>query len=67
MQRYWLTTITVLMGALLVVFPLIGILFEEDASTTDKAVFVPLLILVGVVLLAGCGGSERTVSARPSA
>ncbi len=53
MQRYRLTIISVLLGALLVVFPIIGILFESDATTTEKAVAVPLFVVAGVVLLAG--------------
>ncbi len=53
MQRYWLTIISVLIGALLVIFPFIGILFESDATTTDKAVAVPLFVLAGLVLLVG--------------
>ena len=53
MQRYWLTTISVLMGAVLVIFPLLEIFFEEDATTREKGVDAPFIMVVGVLLLAG--------------
>jgi hypothetical protein len=55
MRRYWLTTISLLIGALLVLLPLTAI-NSGEASTAAKAVLIPTTIAVGVAALAGLWG-----------
>jgi len=52
MKQYWLTATSVLMGTLLVVLPILGGFFgdSEDAPAT---VWMVLLVVVGVLMLAG--------------
>ena len=54
MKRYWLTSISVLIGSLLVVLPILGGLFGDSDENRDTAVvLIPLLIVVGILMLAG--------------
>lgn len=52
MKRYWLTIISAIIGALLVIFPILGGLFGEDEDE-PAAVLIVSLIVIGGLLLAG--------------
>lgn len=53
-MRYWLTTISALIGALLVVFPILGGFFgDEEADSDYLVVLIPLLVVIGGLTLAG--------------
>ena len=54
MKQHRLTAISVLIGALLVVLPILGGLFgDEDAGIVYEAGAIVLMIVVGVLMLAG--------------
>jgi len=54
MKQYWLTAISVLVGALLVVLPILGALFgDSEDDGAPSAVLIVLIIVVGVLMLAG--------------
>ncbi len=52
MKQHRLTAISVLIGALLVVLPILGGLFGEE-DDEPAAVLIVLMIVVGVLMLAG--------------
>ncbi len=54
MKQYWLTAISVLVGALLVVLPILGALFgDSEDDGAPSAVLIVLIIVAGVLMLAG--------------
>ena len=54
MKQYWLTAISVLVGALLVVLPILGALFgDSEDDGAPSAVLIVIIIAVGVLMLAG--------------
>ena len=63
MKRNWLTATSALIGVLLVVLPILGGMFGDPDEASDAAyLFIPLLIVIGVLLLAGAVvASNRTI------
>lgn len=54
MKQYWLTATSALMGALLVVLPILGAIFGDTGDDdAPPAVVIVLMIVVGVLMLAG--------------
>jgi hypothetical protein len=53
MKQYWLTIVSGLIGAFSVVLAVSVLLFNEDETSAGYAFLLSLLILIGVLMLAG--------------
>lgn len=54
MKQHWLTATSVLMGTLLIALPILGAIFgDTEDEEAPAAVWIVLVIVVGVLMLAG--------------